>query len=104
MKSLQARDRIIPVVGNLSGPTALAAIGHVLAEKGETLSAFYASNVEFYLDRTGLVTSGLSAIWDGCPIRAVVSSSARVFNRGFGGSTSAVQPVEEVLAQFPVGR
>ncbi len=51
VKWLQQRDRVIPVVGDLSGPSALVGIGRLLGEKGETLSAIYASNVEFYLDR-----------------------------------------------------
>jgi len=49
VRTLQSRDLVIPVVGNLSGPAALAAIGGVLAQRGHQLSAFYASNVEFYL-------------------------------------------------------
>ena len=49
VKSLQARDLIIPVVGNLSGPSALASIGSFMKQRGDTLGAFYASNVEFYL-------------------------------------------------------
>jgi hypothetical protein len=53
LKDLQARDLVIPVVGNLGGPTALAAIGKFLAQRNERLSAFYASNVEFYLFRDG---------------------------------------------------
>ena len=53
VKSMQARDRIIPVIGNLSGPKALAAIARLLIEQRESLSVFYASNVEFYLERNG---------------------------------------------------
>ena len=49
LKSLQERDLVIPVVGDLSGSRALAAIGSRLRQKGQRLSAFYASNVEFYL-------------------------------------------------------
>jgi hypothetical protein len=49
IKALQSRDLIIPVVGNLSGPSALASIGAAVAQRRETLSVFYASNVEFYL-------------------------------------------------------
>ena len=103
VKSLQASDRIIPVVGNLGGPTALAAIGHLLADKGETLSAFYASNVEFYLDRNGTYQRFISNLGR-LPhtARSVIIRST--FNRGFGGSKSEVQAVEQVLAQSPVGR
>ncbi len=53
VKSLQGRDLIIPVVGDLSGDHALVAIGQVIAERGEVVSAFYTSNVEFYLWRDG---------------------------------------------------
>ena len=53
LKSLQARDLMIPVVGDLSGPTALAAIGRTLTARKQALSAFYVSNVEFYLFREG---------------------------------------------------
>jgi hypothetical protein len=49
VRALQDRDLIIPVVGNLSGPSALASIGSFMKQRGDTLSAFYASNVEFYL-------------------------------------------------------
>jgi hypothetical protein len=49
VKALQASDLIIPVVGNLSGPSALASVGSFMKQRGDTLAAFYASNVEFYL-------------------------------------------------------
>ena len=53
IKTMQEEDRLVPVVGDLSGPTALAAIGQYLEEVGEHVSAFYTSNVEFYLMRRG---------------------------------------------------
>lgn len=53
LKTIQARDLLIPVVGNLAGTYALAAIGRYLAERGERVSAFYTSNVEYYLMREG---------------------------------------------------
>ena len=53
IKTMQEDDRVVPVVGDLSGPHALAAIGQYLAERGEHVSAFYTSNVEFYLMRRG---------------------------------------------------
>ena len=54
VKDLQERDRIIPVVGDLAGPTAMRAIGRFLAAERIPLSTFYASNVEFYLWRQGV--------------------------------------------------
>ena len=58
VKTLHARDLIIPVIGNLSGPSALASIGSAMTRRGDRLAAFYASNVEFYLFGEG--TSGSS--------------------------------------------
>jgi hypothetical protein len=51
IKELHASNRIIPVVGDFAGPKALRAIGTYLKELGESVSAFYVSNVEFYLMR-----------------------------------------------------
>jgi hypothetical protein len=53
IKKLEDQDMIIPVVGDLSGPRALKAIGQYVAEIKERVSAFYVSNVEFYLQRQG---------------------------------------------------
>ena len=53
VKELQRRDLVVPVVGNLAGDRALAAIGRLVRQRGERVSAFYASNVEDYLLRDG---------------------------------------------------
>ena len=49
LKRLQMEDRVIPVVGNLAGPSALQKMGAYMTGHGLTLSAFYTSNVEYYL-------------------------------------------------------
>jgi hypothetical protein len=53
LKKLQDQDMGVPVVGDLSGPQAMKAIGQYIAEIKEHVSAFYVSNVEFYLQRQG---------------------------------------------------
>lgn len=53
VRALQARDLVIPVVGDLGGTRALTAIGQRMRARGERLAAFYTSNVEFYLSRNG---------------------------------------------------
>jgi hypothetical protein len=53
VKALQARDQVIPIVGNLAGPKALASVARLLAAANLKVSAFYTSNVEFYLFRDG---------------------------------------------------
>jgi hypothetical protein len=51
LQSLEERNLIIPAVGNLAGSHALKNIADYLKERGERVSAFYTSNVEFYLMR-----------------------------------------------------
>ncbi|MBS1790912.1 MAG: hypothetical protein JST85_24585 [Acidobacteria bacterium] len=51
LKSLQERNLVIPVTGNLAGDHALKSIAAYLNERREKVSAFYTSNVEFYLMR-----------------------------------------------------
>ena len=51
LQSLEERNLIIPAVGNLAGNRALKNIADYLKEKNERVSAFYTSNVEFYLMR-----------------------------------------------------
>jgi len=57
VRGLQERDLIIPVVGNLSGPSALAAIGEAMRRRGDALSAIYVSNVELYLFQDGVFSN-----------------------------------------------
>jgi hypothetical protein len=49
LRRMQAEDRVVPVVGSLAGPHALAAIGEDIRRRRLAVSMIYASNVEFYL-------------------------------------------------------
>jgi hypothetical protein len=110
VRSLQARDLVIPVVGDIAGSAALAAVGRLVAEKHERLSAFYTSNVEFYLFRSGTFArflSNLSAIPRSD--RTVIIRS--IFNRyAFEGmrpnddSASQLHRVDDLLAASAAGR
>jgi hypothetical protein len=51
IKNMHDRNLIIPVTADLSGQQAIRAIGEFLKEIDEKISAFYVSNVEFYLWR-----------------------------------------------------
>jgi hypothetical protein len=62
LKSLEVRNLVIPVVGNLAGDHALREIGRVMTERGEKLSALYVSNVEFYLMREGSFDSFAASV------------------------------------------
>src|SRR5215475_3380072 len=54
LKSLEATNLIVPVVGNFAGPKAIRAIGRYLKDKEAVVSAFYLSNVEMYLEQDGI--------------------------------------------------
>ena len=109
VRSLQARDLIIPIVGDLSGPTAVASIGRELARRGERMSVFYTSNVEFYLYGQGTHAQFLANLQQipRTPKSVVIRS---VFGRYISGgrpgdgSTSQVHGVEALLNGAAQGR
>jgi len=53
VRDLERSGRVIPVVGDLSGPAAMRAIADYLREIHRGVSAMYVSNVEMYLFRQG---------------------------------------------------
>src|SRR4029077_11336501 len=57
LKELEAKNLLVPVVGNFAGPKAIRAVGQYLKERGGMVSAFYLSNVEMYLMQDGLMNS-----------------------------------------------
>lgn len=94
VKSLQARDLVIPVTGDLSGRHALMAIGRLLTARQQQVSAVYASNVEFYLARSGALDRFLDNL------RALPRSGQAVLIRsrfGGGSSSSEIQPLSELM-------
>ena len=109
VKSLQARDRIIPVVGDVSGPSAMQAIGREIAARGERLSAFYVSNVEFYLFGQGsyprFVTNVRSVprAKHAVLIRSVFGRFMAVARAG-DASTSQLQPLDDLIGGYDDGR
>jgi hypothetical protein len=54
VKDMEAKNLIVPIVGDFAGPKALRALGRYLIDHGAVLSAFYVSNVEMYLQRNGV--------------------------------------------------
>jgi len=53
LKKLEEQDMIVPIVGDLAGSKAMKSIADYVTEIKEHISAFYVSNVEFYLWRQG---------------------------------------------------
>jgi hypothetical protein len=110
VRELQHRDLVIPVVGNLGGTTALAAVARLMRERGDRLSAFYTSNVEFYLFEEGTFPRFVENL-----ARLPRASHAVVIRSVFGGfapidaapgyySASLVQPVDDLVSGFATGR
>jgi hypothetical protein len=111
VRSLQRRDLVVPVTGDLAGPSALARIGDLMRERGERLSAIYTSNVEFYLSRG----SGFER-FIGNLARLPRSDKSLVIRSIFPGgsgpvaaapgyySTSVVQRVDDLLEGVASGR
>jgi hypothetical protein len=54
VKALQNKNLIVPIVGDFAGPKALRAVGAYLKARNASVSAFYVSNVEMYLQRNGV--------------------------------------------------
>jgi len=110
VRGLEQRDLVIPVVGNLSGPTALAAIARLMRERGVRLSAFYTSNVEFYLFGDGTFPRFVENL-----ARLPRADHSVVIRSVFGGftpidaapgyySASLVQPIDDLVSGFASGR
>lgn len=57
LKRMQEENRIIPIVGDFAGSHALRSAGRYLERQGLPISAFYMSNVEFYLFQSGAYRS-----------------------------------------------
>jgi hypothetical protein len=110
VRDLQARDLVIPVVGDLSGSSAVGKIGKAIATRGEKLMTFYVSNVEFYLfsDGTfGQFVANLKRIPhadDAVLIRSFFGRAGLVPTRRGDNSTSQVQRVDDLLTNVAAGR
>ncbi len=91
VRDLERQNRVVPVVGDLSGPVAMKAIAAYLKETGRTVTAFYVSNVEMYLFRQGnfqKYAENVRAL-PSTPASVIVRSS---FGRGWRGGEPAQVP------------
>lgn len=105
VRALHLANRIVPVVGDLAGPHALREMGAVMGEMGLELTAFYASNVEFYLWRDRTLDEwldnlrSLPAHPDAVLIRSYFSNFGRGHPSAVRGyyATQVVQPVSTLV-------
>ena len=111
LKTFEAEHRLIPIVGDFAGSSALKAVGAFLKQKGLRTSMFYTSNVEFYLFS--------SPAWPRfvANLRALPLADDAVFIRSYFGngrwhplnvpghrSTSVVKPMIPFLADYDARR
>jgi hypothetical protein len=108
VRSLEQRDRIIPVVGDLGGPSAIVNIGKTMSAENLRLSAYYVSNVEFYLfndGRFGRFIDNLSRLPHNDKSLIIRSIFTGIGPRVPGYySASIVQRVDDLLTGYSAGR
>jgi hypothetical protein len=103
VRGLQLRGRIIPVVADLGGTHALRAIGDWLRRRRLPVTAFYTSNVEFYLAQDGTLDEfaqtlrHLPAADGAVIIRSYFPGRSGRHPRAIAGyhSTQLVQPIAD---------
>jgi hypothetical protein len=91
LKLLEAKDAVVPVVGNVAGEHAMPAIADTIAARGYRVSAFYVSNIENYLARDGQFERFARNV-ERLP-RNEQSVIIRSIFGGAGASTSVVAPL-----------
>jgi hypothetical protein len=110
VRSMQERDLVIPVVGSVEGTAAMGAIARLMKERNDRLSAFYVSNVEYYLGAAafGRFVANVAAL----PHTGKSVIIRSVFPGRFGGiapapgyySVSLTQRVDDLLDGVATGR
>jgi len=82
VKSLQARNLIVPVVGDFAGPTALRGVGAYVRQHRDTVRVFYGSNVGVYLTtaQTRVFCASLAALPVSADAWFVESNALRPFS------------------------
>ena len=102
VRSLQSRHLIIPVVGDLSGPSAMSSIARAISSRNDRLTAFYASNVEFYLFGQGTFPRFVTNLKQipratGSVIIRSVFGRYNSSSRPGDGSSSHLQRIDELV-------
>jgi hypothetical protein len=111
LKKFQSENRLIPIVGDFAGPTALKTVAAFLKQNGLAASMFYTSNVEFYLFSSSAWARFVSNV------RTLPLNDDAVFIRSYFGngrrhpmnlpghrSTSVLKPMRPFLADYDARR
>ncbi len=113
IKTMHDQNRIVPATGDISGVKALKSIGDYLKEINEKVSAFYVSNVEFYLfrqDTMGRFVENLKSL----PMDANSTMIRSYFNYAYYTnvhpqtvdnhfSVQLLQPIQTLIRSFDSG-
>lgn len=106
VRALQRSNRVVPVVGDLAGSSALPGLAKELKRRGEAVSYFYSSNVEQYLFTPTLWPRWVSNL-DGLPwaseaviVRVYFDQGRRhPLQRGGERTTTLIAPASHFLAR-----
>lgn len=109
VRDLQRADGVLPVVGDFAGPHAFRAIGDRLRRLGQTVGVFYASDVEFFLLRSGrfaaFAANLASLLWADNAV--LIRTSTREINHpervAGDSSTTILRPVAPFLERARAG-
>jgi hypothetical protein len=113
VRGLEQRDLIVPVVGDVSGTHAMAAIAAEMTARNAPLSAFYISNVEQYLYQDGRFPAFVANLRQ-LPQNDRSTMIRSIFPSGYRGalpqstgdsySTSLTQGLDVMLKDVAAGR
>jgi len=93
IRGLQQKNLIVPVVGDFAGPKAIKAVGNYLKEHSATVSVFYISNVEDYLQSS----------WNAyrSNIQALPFEESAYFIRFMPRAVTALRRVQDLPVRWP---
>jgi hypothetical protein len=112
MKRYEAENRLVPIVGNFAGPKAFKNVAAFLKKNGLMVSAFYTSNVEYYLFENGQWRAYIENVRelpiadDAVFIRAYFANAGGPHPQAVPGhrSTTLVSSMKDFLRDVGVGR
>jgi hypothetical protein len=111
VREMQRKNLIVPLVGDFSGPAVIRNIGRYLIDRKATVSVFYISNVETYLDDTQKLefynnVTTLPVDGSSIFIRFILGNPARGLTwwKPGMGNVSTIAPMGEFISQIKSGR
>jgi len=93
VRSMQQKNLIVPLVGDFSGPKTIKAIGQYAKDHATTLSVFYISNVEDYLDTT----------WPGylSNLRSLPANESTLLLRFIPHANTVLSRIQDIPERWP---